>query len=175
MGVVREGDLAAFEHFVDRYKIGVYSLCYQILRSREDAEEASQDTFVKAYRARETYDPERKVSPWILRIASNAARDIMRRRTNRVVVNSDLLVAESERLPDPRGDELGGRVESEEVYRALGGLSEGYRIPLVLKYLHGLTNREIADSMGMSLSSLKVRMSRAREILHSRLWRRWGP
>ena len=173
MHLVRKGDLAAFEQLIERYKVSVYSLCFQMLRSREDAEEASQDTFVKAFRARDTYDTERKVAPWLLRIASNASRDILRKRSARVVVNSDLLVAESDRLPDLRGDEPENRMDSEEVYQALGGLSEGYRTPLVLKYLHGLTNQEIADSMGMSLSSLKVRLSRAREILHSRLWRRW--
>lgn len=173
MALVGGGDLQAYEHLVERYKVGVYSLCYQILRSREDAEEASQDTFVKAFRSRDTYDPERKVAPWLLRIASNASRDILRKRSSRVVVNSDLVVSESERLPDAKGGDIGDKMETEEVYKALGGLSEGYRIPLVLKYLHGLTNQEIADSMGMSLSSLKVRLSRAREILHSRLWRRW--
>ncbi len=173
MVCVSRGDLPAYEHLVERYKVGVYSLCYQILRCREDAEEASQDTFIKAYRARATYDPERAVAPWLLRIASNAARDILRKRHTRVVVNSDLLLAESDRIPDTKQDEASQRMDSEEVYQALGDLSEDYRLPLVLKYLHGLTNQEIADSMGMSLSSLKVRLSRAREILHSRLWRRW--
>lgn len=173
MVLVREADLSAFEQLVERYKVGVYSLCYQMLRSREDAEEASQDTFVKAFRSRDTYDPDRKVAPWLLRIASNASRDILRKRSARVVVNSDLIVAESDRIPDPRSDETGPKMDGEEVYRALGGLSENYRMPLVLKYLHGLTNQEIADAMGMSLSSLKVRLARAREILHSRLWRRW--
>nr|HMQ21181.1 sigma factor-like helix-turn-helix DNA-binding protein [Planctomycetota bacterium] len=57
--------------------------------------------------------------------------------------------------------------------RALGDLSEQYRTPIVLKYLHGLTNQEIADTIGVSLSSLKVRLSRARELLHARLWKRW--
>ena len=170
---VREGDLLAFERLVERFKVGVFSLTYQILRSREDAEEASQDAFIKAFRARESYDPERKVSPWLLRIASNAARDIVRKRQARVVVNSDLLISESEKLLDPGQEKLDGKLESEEVHRALGDLSEQYRTPLVLKYLHGLTNQEIANSMGMSLSSLKVRLSRARDLLHARLWKRW--
>ena len=173
MGLVREGDLLAFERLVERFKVGVFSLCYQILRSREDAEEASQDAFVKAFRARESYDPERKVSPWLLRIASNAARDILRKRQARVVVNTDLLIAESDKLLDPEQVKTESKLESEEVHQALGDLTEQYRTPLVLKYLHGLTNQEIADTMGMSLSSLKVRLSRARELLHARLWKRW--
>ena len=170
---VTEGDLDAYEHLVERFKVPVFSLCFQMLRSREDAEEASQDTFVKAFRARATYDRERKVSPWLLRIASNAARDILRKRTSRVVVNSDLLAAESDRIPDGREDAAERRLDHEEVAKVLATLSETYRTPLVLKYLHGLTNQEIADSIGLSLSSLKVRLSRARELLHDRLWRRW--
>jgi RNA polymerase sigma-70 factor (ECF subfamily) len=176
MVLVGRGDLQAFEHLVERYKVGVFSLCFQILRSREDAEEASQDTFIKAFRARDVYDPTRKVAPWLLRIASNAARDVLRKRETRIVVDTDLLVAEADALPDRRDDRSDAqRVDSEEVQRVLGELSEGYRMPLVLKYLNGLTNQEIAESLGMSLSSLKVRLARAREILHSRLWRRLKP
>lgn len=173
MRAVREGDLLAFERLVERFKVGVFSLCFQILRSREDAEEASQDAFVKAFRARESYDTERKVSPWLLRIASNAARDILRKRQVRLVVNTELLSAEADQLFDPAGQQGDSKLEGEEVHKALGELSEQYRTPLVLKYLHGLTNQEIADTMGMSLSSLKVRLSRARELLHARLWKRW--
>ncbi len=174
MSRVREGDLAAFERLIERFKVGVFSLCYQILRSREDAEEASQDTFVKAFRARETYDEERKVSPWLLRIASNAARDILRKRQTRTLVNSDILAVEPDQVSNlnPDGDGV-HRLDNEEVHRALGDLSEQYRTPIVLKYLHGLTNQEIADTIGVSLSSLKVRLSRARELLHARLWKRW--
>ncbi|MCA8969907.1 MAG: sigma-70 family RNA polymerase sigma factor [Planctomycetes bacterium] len=173
MSRVRDGDLVAFERLVERYKVGVFSLCFQILRSREDAEEASQDAFVKAFRARETYDLDRKVSPWLLRIASNAARDILRKRQARTVVNSDLLAVEPDNLLDPNAGAGENRLDSEDVHRALGDLSEQYRTPLVLKYLHGLTNQEIADTIGVSLSSLKVRLSRARELLHARLWKRW--
>ncbi len=175
MSLVQAGDLEAFECLVDRYKVAVYSLCRHLLGNPEDAEEASQDTFLKVFRARDRFDPERRFQPWVLKIAGNAARDLLRRRRPREVVNSEVLEAEAERLGGGDGDELRRRLDAEEIRRVLRDLSEETRLPLVLKYLHGMKNREVAATLGISLSSLKVRLGRAREILHARIVRRWEP
>ena len=82
MRQVQDGDVAAFERVVDRHKRSVFGLCFTMLRSREDAEEASQDTFLKLFRGRDLYDPSRPLQPWILRIAGNTCRDLIRRRAD---------------------------------------------------------------------------------------------
>ncbi len=173
MVLVQDGRLDAFELLVERYKVGVYSLCRQLLGNREDAEEASQDTFLKVFRARELFDPGRRFSPWILKIAGNAARDILRKRQRRLVVNSEVLVLEAEGEAPSRVRQDPEPLDVEEIRQVLQGLSEESRLPLILKYLHGMKNREVAETLGISLSSLKVRLGRAREILHSRMRRRW--
>jgi RNA polymerase sigma-70 factor (ECF subfamily) len=175
MRFAAEGSLRAFECLVERYKVAVFSLCHQILRSREDAEEASQDAFVKAFRARSVYDPSRKVAPWLLKIATNAARDLLRRQRVRPLqqAEEDWIV---EQVPDEEQDEqLGRELDAEELHAVLEGLSPDLRLPLTLKYLHGYANPEVAEVLGLSLSSLKVRLARARGLLHSRLVRRLDP
>ena len=175
MRFAAEGSLRAFECLVERYKVAVYSLCHQVLRSREDAEEAAQDCFIKAFRARSVYDPSRKVAPWLLKIATNAARDLLRRQRVRPGLQGeeDWVV---EQVPDEvLGEGLERELDAEELHAALRTLSPEMRVPLTLKYLHGYSNPEVAEIVGTSLSSLKVRLARARELLHTRLVRRLDP
>ncbi len=174
MGMAVEGSLSAFEVLVERYKVPVFSLCYQMLRNREDAEEASQETFLKAYRARHLFDTSRRFGPWILKIATNTSRDALRkRRSIREYASSDFLAREADHFGgDSKGVLDPSELEAEEVRQVLQSLSEENRLPLVLKYLHGMKNREIAETLDISLTSLKVRLSRGRSILHARLCRR---
>jgi RNA polymerase sigma-70 factor (ECF subfamily) len=168
---VKDGDIAAFEQLVDRYKTPVYSLAYGMLRSREDAEEAAQDTFVKLFKSRGMFDDGRRLEPWLFRIAGNTCRDLLRRRHAERIPRSTSMSPElAEIVPDPRGD---GRDPLEAgrlaVRHELGKLSDKLRLPLVLKYVNGLTNRQVADVLGISVSNVKVRMARAKDLLQSRL------
>lgn len=172
MSAVVVGDIAAFEVLVERYKRVVYSMALSMLRSREDAEEAAQDTFVKLFRARDQFDPGRRLEPWLLRIAGNTCRDALRRRRADPMprsgqVEGDLLaeiVADSRTAAQDLA-EAGRQAIRHEVAK----LSEALRLPLVLKYLNGLTNRQVADALGISVSNVKVRMARAKDLLQSRL------
>jgi RNA polymerase sigma factor (sigma-70 family) len=174
MELVQGGDIAAFEDLVDRFKSVVYSLAMSMLRSREDAEEAAQDTFVKLFRARDQFERGRSLEPWLLRIAGNTCRDALRRRkVDRASVASlDPENGGMEQLVDQReADESGKRATRDCVRRELESLSDSFRLPLVLKYVNGFTNRQIADSLGISVSNVKVRVARAKDVLQSRLER----
>lgn len=170
---VQAGDLAAFEQLVERFQGTVHGLALSMLRRAEDAEEATQDTFVKLYRARDSFDGSRALGPWLLRIAGNACRDRLRRRRVSELPIVRLDTGERDllpELPDPRAgngaavDVLGPTVRAE-----LERLSEKIRLPLELKYLRGQTNQEIADFLGMSLSNVKVQLARGKDVLASRL------
>lgn len=172
MAAVQAGDIAAFEAIVDRYKGTVYGLAYGMLRSREDAEEAAQDTFVKLFRARAQFDPGRRLEPWILRIAGNTCRDALRRR--RVARLPLAGEAEGQSLVDCVADpgslgRDGLEAGRHAVRQELARLSDALRLPLVLKYLNGFTNRQVADALGISVSNVKVRAARAKDLLQSRL------
>lgn len=171
--VKRGDDLEALEQLVERFKGVVYSLAYSMLRSREDAEEAAQDTFLKLHRARGLYEEGRPLEPWLLRIAGNTSRDVLRRRKT-----SALPVAQHDDgnflenlVADPGTLDDGRIATSRAVHHEVSQLSDRLRLPLVMKYIAGATNRQIADALGISVSNVKVRLSRAKDVLQSRLER----
>lgn len=167
---VKEGDLDAFESIVERHKNAVYSLAFSILRRREDAEEAAQDTFLKLFRRRDLFDESRVLGPWLLRIAGNTCRDQLRRR----VATRLPMVRESRdedrvfEIQDPKPLEANAATH-QLVRHALEQLSERHRLPLELKYLQQYTNQQIADALGISVSNVKVRLARAKDVLQNRL------
>ena len=170
---VQAGDLEAFEQLVERYQNMVYGLALSILRNPEDAEEASQDAFIKLFRARDQFDSSRDLEPWLLRIAGNACRDRLRRRRSAALpLLEDADGADvTQQLPDVR-DEVSPSVSIQQLVRGeLDRLSQKARLPLELKYLRGMTNHQIAEAMGISVSNVKVQLARAKDVLQSRLGR----
>ncbi|MBL8754365.1 MAG: sigma-70 family RNA polymerase sigma factor [Planctomycetes bacterium] len=170
---IQAGDLGAFEQLVLRYQAMVHGLAMSMLRRPEDAEEATQDAFLKLFRARGTFDPSRNLEPWLLRIAGNACRDKLRRlkAAELPVVRGrddlgDLLLD----LPDARAAHGASRqLEDHSVRGELEQLSDRVRGPLELKYLRGFTNQQIAEALGISISNVKVQLARGKDILASRL------
>jgi RNA polymerase sigma-70 factor, ECF subfamily len=168
---VKGGEVEAFEAIVERHKSVVYGLCFSMLRSREDAEEASQDTFLKLFRSRDLFDASRPLQPWLLRIAGNTSRDVMRRR---MAAHGAIRTGDSELLmkllEDPRSMHSDDRAATRQAVRhAIDSMKDRFREPLVLRYLNGLSNRQIADALGISVSNVKIRLARAKDVLHSRL------
>jgi len=159
----RRGDRNAFGKLVQAYQIPVYNLTYRMLGNAQEAEDAAQETFLKAYRRLNTYQPDRKFSNWILSIASHHCIDRLRRR--RFVwlsVEDDptvsWLASDDERPDDAamRGERAG------EVRALLDHLDPSYRAPIVLRYWHDLSYKEIADTLGLTESAVKSRLHRAR-------------
>lgn len=170
---VQAGDLVAFEQLVERYQNMIFGLALSMLRTPEDAEEAAQDAFVKLFRARDRYDGARDVEPWLLRIAGNACRDLLRRRRAAQLPHPVAPAPEGDEtheVADPKSTEPANRRNIDQVVREeLEQLSPKVRLPLELKYLRGFTNQQIAESLGISVSNVKVQMARAKDILQSRL------
>lgn len=170
---IQAGDLGAFEQLVARYQTMVHGLAMSILRKLEDAEEATQDAFLKLFRARGSYDHARSLEPWLLRIAGNACRDKLRRR--RAAELPVLQPDDSSRdplleLPDTRAAQGAARQFVDRSVRGeLEQLSDRVRQPLELKYLRGFTNQQIAEALGISVSNVKVQIARGKDILASRL------
>ncbi len=168
---VQAGDLEAFAQLVERFQNMVYGMAMSMLRRPEDAEEAAQDTFLKVYRARASFDADRSLEPWLLRIAGNACRDKLRRRR----AHSLPTVQEGDRdlaneVADPRLAQRGRTAAIDLAVRTeLERLSDRMRTPIELKYERGLTNQQIADFLGISLSNVKVQLARAKDLLASRL------
>jgi RNA polymerase sigma-70 factor (ECF subfamily) len=167
---VQAGDLEAFAQLVDRFQTMVYGLALSILRRPEDAEEAAQDTFLKLFRGRAQFDGSRALEPWLLRIAGNACRDKLRRRRTGELPQTRIDSEIAPELADNRAVAPTSRHHVDSAVRSeLDRLSEKVRLPLELKYLRGLTNQQIADSLGISISNVKVQLARGKDLLASRL------
>ncbi len=163
----RSGDQAAWKELVDLTYRDVYSLCLRILGDPDDASEATQDAFLKAWRGLKGFRGDAMFTTWLYRVATNAAISKHRSRTRRTkheARTDDEMLAQ---IPSAASTEsaAGARLEVQEVEQALALLPESYRAALVLKDVYGLTIEEIAKQLDCSETNAKVRIHRARKKL----------
>jgi len=170
------GSEAAFRELVERFERPVYALVVRIVRRSELAEELAQEAFVKAWRALGRFDPERKFSSWLFKIAHNVALDQLRRR-DLATESLDAPLGDDE-LPrplpaDPRAEDPLARTTFRAAGRALeAAMSElrpEYREILTLRFAEELSYEEIAEVTGAPLGTVKVHLHRARQELAKRM------
>jgi RNA polymerase sigma-70 factor (ECF subfamily) len=162
------GDLAAFNLLVVRHQSAAYSLALRFLRSREAAEDVTQEAFFRAYRALDGFRGER-FRAWLLRIVANAARDELRRRKRRPQRSLDEARDDPD-TPDldplergPGPEQVAENADLRRVLEAaLARLPEEWRMVVLLSDVHGLSYEEVATSVGVPVGTVKSRLSRAR-------------
>jgi RNA polymerase sigma-70 factor, ECF subfamily len=154
------GELTAFEQLVDRHRPTVVRVAARIVGS-DDAEDVSQDAFLRAFHRLEHFRGDVPFRSWLLRITHNAALDHLARRRAEPVDPETLDAAEASPSRPP-ADRLELRERIERLERKLRGLSPQHRVVLVLRDAEGLTYEEIADITDTPLGSVKGRLHRAR-------------
>jgi RNA polymerase sigma-70 factor (ECF subfamily) len=167
----RRGNMAAFTRLVEAYQRPVYNLAYRMLGNGPEAEEAAQETFLRAYTQLATYQPGRKFSSWLLSIASHYCIDLLRRR------RMTWLSIEDEEAPEemlasvePGPEETMLQNEQETLVRKmLATLPPDYRLPVVLRYWNELSYEEIAEATHTTVSAVKSKLFRARAMLADRV------
>jgi RNA polymerase sigma-70 factor, ECF subfamily len=154
---VLAGDVEAFSRLVDRHYDRCARIAMRILGNREDAEEAIQDAFLRAFRALASYEDRERFSAWLSRILINQCRTIRARVQRREEVFSHLELADAELFADVE------RAESvwPDLERALAQLPVDQREAVVLRYADDLTYEEMARITGAGESALKMRVQRA--------------
>ncbi len=162
------GDNAAFVALVERYKRPVYSLAYRMLGNPTDAEDAAQETFVRAYTGLTSYQMGSRFGSWLLSITSHWCIDLLRRK--RAISLDAPGMASGEPFIQADTDEhpevLALQSERQrEVQQWLGCLPEPYRSVLVLRYWHDLSYTEISETTGLPVSTIRMRLFRARQLL----------
>ena len=164
-----KGDPVAFSKLLESYQKPVYNLCYRMLGNAEDAEDASQETFLRAYKSMRRYDRGRSFSTWLLSIAAHYCIDQIRKRRMTVVSIEDLPVPD---LPDHA---LGleatvGLKEQQRRVRALLETLDGIdRAAVIMYYWYDFSYAEISQSLSLSESAVKSRLHRARRAM-ARVW-----
>ena len=166
------GDAVAFGKLVEIYQTPVYNLTMRMLGNPIEAEEAAQDTFLKAYTRLKTFDVNRKFSTWILSIASHQCIDRLRRR--RFVWLSIEDNPKTENLVSENSHPFGTASRHEtrdEIQQVVDRLEPNYRLPLILRYWYDLSYEEIAATLGITEQSVKSRLHRARLQISDQLKR----
>ncbi len=160
------GDRDAFGALVLRYQAQVRRVARSVTGDEADADDAAQDAFLSALDRIETYDPGRPFGPWLMRIASNAAIDLLRRRAVRKADAIDETVAARGRLPDRDAETAELR---ERLRVALAALPERQRAAITLFDLEGYAHAEIAKVLGVPEGTVRSDVFHARRRLRESL------
>jgi RNA polymerase sigma-70 factor (ECF subfamily) len=174
----KDGDEAAFEEIVGRYRNPITNYLYRFLNDYEEAVDLAQETFVRVYFAIERYHTDYAFSTYIYRIATNLAISEIRRRKRRSVLSlTGLFQAEGDETtefqpPDTRtlqDDSMLDDERSAVIAKAIATLPPKYRVPIILRDIEGKSYEEIAKILELGLGTTKSRISRARGLLKEKL------
>jgi RNA polymerase sigma-70 factor (ECF subfamily) len=159
----KRGDEGAFARIIERYQVPVYNLCHRMLADPFEAEDAAQETFLKAYRGLSRYDMDKKFINWVLTIASNHCIDRLRRRRLKLVSLDEMVPGSlpTEKTSGPEST-LVEQEDREAIQGLLKELSPQDRAAVVLKYWYEMSYEEIAETLSLTISAVKSRLHRAR-------------
>jgi RNA polymerase sigma-70 factor, ECF subfamily len=181
----KTGDFAAFQQLVNKLQPRVYGLAFRILQQTQDAEDVTQQTFLALIEHIADFREESSLATWVLRIATNHALKVLRKkRTVKMLSMTDLVPDDNySDVPHPEfiapwsqtADEIVQQAEVQaELEKALFELDDKYRLVFVLRDIEGLSVRETAHELDLTESTVKVRLLRARLALRERLTKKFG-
>lgn len=154
------GDSDSFSILVDRYKDHSYTLAFNVIKDEKEAEDIAQEAFIKAYKNLQKFNRESKFSTWLYRITFNTALTANKKKKKYSSTSFDDSPIE---LVDSSRNELEHAEKKRFILQALDQLNEHDNVALTLFYLKEQSLEEICEVTGMSLSTLKVRLHRARK------------
>ena len=169
VAAAKAGDLRAFETLVRRYEGRIYRLTYNITQNREDAEDSTQDAFLKAYQHLESFQGDSRFYTWLVRIAVNEALMKLRRRRPGTVSLDAAIETDGDLVPreiedwGPKPDKRFAQTEMQEILaRAIAELEPPYRVVFQLRDIEELSTEETAGLLDLSVPAVKSRLLRAR-------------
>jgi RNA polymerase sigma-70 factor, ECF subfamily len=173
---VLRGDQDAFAEVIELYKDKVFQICFRMLGNRHEAEDISQEAFIRAYVNIHTFNQKRKFSTWLYRIATNLCIDRIRKKKPDYYLDAEVTgtegltmysqVAAEGQLPEEEVEEMELQAE---IQRQILKLPDKYRSVIVLKYIEELSLQEISEILDLPLGTVKTRIHRGREALRKQL------
>jgi RNA polymerase sigma-70 factor, ECF subfamily len=163
----RRGSDEAFTRLVEQFQTPIYNLCYRMLGEPEAAEDAAQESFLRAYQNLDRYDETRSFSTWLLSIAAHYCIDRLRRRHFLSISTDDddsPLELPDTAAPNPEAEAV-RREDQQRLHALLAELDPTDRAAVILRYWHDLSEVEIAESLSLTVSAVKSRLFRARRTL----------
>ena len=161
----RRGDTEAYGELVTRYQTSVFNVCYRILHERGEAEDLTQESFMRAYDRLSTFDIQREFGPWVRRVAANLCLNHLESQKRSVELKDEKDADESQR-PEAMVEV---HERSEQIRRALVSLPARYRLVIELRHYQEMSYDEIAAELNIPLSDVKSHLFRARKFLAEKL------
>lgn len=169
---VLAGDKEAYGFLIHKYKDKIYTLLLRMIHDAQDAQDLTQECFIKAYHYLHSFDPERKFSSWLYRIAVNLCLNALQARQK---IQRHPAEWDDEWLIDESSPEsiLLQKEHVSEIREVIEELPEHYRIVLLLRYLEDMSYQEISAVLEVPISTVQVRLHRAKLKLRTRVQASW--
>jgi RNA polymerase sigma-70 factor (ECF subfamily) len=159
------GDLDAFGELIQLYQSSVFNVCYRVLGDRQNAEDQTQEAFLRAYKHLNNYDPDRPFGPWMRTLAANLCyNELKRKDVIQVPLEDERDITSSNPAINPE-HALEISQENRALYQAIWELPPPQRIALELRHFQGLTYREMAEAMKLPLNTVRSHLYRGRQNL----------
>ncbi len=166
----KNGDMTAFEDIVHQYERLVYATAYRMLNNHSDAQDVSQEVFIKVYKKLDSYKPTYSFGAWISTITSNTSIDYIRKHKKQSLLSLDkeiefedssvgLTIESNDPTPE---QELMQKEKRELIQKAIELLDEESRELIILRDINGIPYNEIAESLDLKLGTVKSKISRSR-------------
>ena len=168
---ILKGKEEQFALLLERYQRPIFNFIYRFFGEYEMAEELTQETFLRCYQFLKSYDPKRKFSTWLYTVAKNLCIDHLKKRRKGWQISLDHSLPAVERHEAGRSTESDPQFlcirnqEDSRLLEALGKLEASRRVVLVLYYFQGLSYKEISEAVGVPVSTVKIRIFRAKKAL----------
>jgi RNA polymerase sigma-70 factor (ECF subfamily) len=176
VAAAKAGDASAFEELVNRYERKIFRLTMNITRNREDAEDAMQDAFMKAYSHLDKFQEESRFYTWLVRIAANEALMRLRKRRPNQLSLDEPIESEDDFIPQqiedwgPSPEQRYAQTEMRDILRGvIDELTPDFRLVFLLRDVEGLSTEETAEAVGISEAAVKSRLLRGRLKLRQKL------
>jgi RNA polymerase sigma-70 factor (ECF subfamily) len=159
------GNPQAFGELVQRYQNSVFNVCYRLLGERPEAEDLTQDAFIRAFQRLSTYDTGREFGPWIRRLAANLCYNhLKKKRFDQTILDDEFETPKDFAGADPESSAV-LKEQSESIQAALIKLPPHYRIVLELRHFQMLSYGEMAIELGLPVNTVKSHLFRGRKQL----------
>jgi RNA polymerase sigma factor (sigma-70 family) len=157
---IREGDKVAFAELYNKYADYALRVAMAVTRNKMSAADAVQEAFIRVYRNIQTFDLDKAFEPWFYRILINECNRILGKNSNIILIDDFI----ENNIESSSQDDYNFE-EYETLYKAIEGLEDNNRIPIILKYLRGFKESEIAEILGINVNTIKSRLFKGRQKL----------
>jgi RNA polymerase sigma factor (sigma-70 family) len=176
IGLALEGDQKAYESLLNKYRNLVFSIMFKMVHNPQEAEDLTQEAFMKAFNSLSSFNDEFAFSTWLMKIASNNCIDYLRKRKLRTYSIHESIQYKDEKIEIDILDQDAGpekkMIQSEKreiIENAINELPERYRHVIILRHKEEKSYEEISELLNLPLGTIKAQIFRAREILNKKL------